>query len=321
MAEWFKATVSNTVWAKALQGSNPCLSSENIKNKASKRFCSRWDLKGVRARNAPARVGAREISVSPHKNMNFEEKYFSHKENRLKYIELGSGKPVFFLHGGGIEALTYKKFLQKLAEKYHVIAPDLPFFGKSSLPKNMTEGIETLAALLSSFHFNQVALIGHSMGGFMSLKLSEENPKISALIIVNSAGIKNNYSGIKIFYQFFVKRTLNEFLLCNFPIFFLILWHFGKNFFRLILKAKLFLAAKNELLKDDLPTLEKIKTSTLILWGEDDELFSREIAQTFQQKILGSELRFQKGNHDWCLFNQEKFSEICSSWLKSQNYQ
>ena len=28
VAEWFKATVSNTVWAKVLQGSNPCLSAK-----------------------------------------------------------------------------------------------------------------------------------------------------------------------------------------------------------------------------------------------------------------------------------------------------
>ena len=46
--------------------------------------------------------------------MQYEEKYFENEHGKLRYFQAGSGKAILFLHGGGVKAQTYKKFLDLL---------------------------------------------------------------------------------------------------------------------------------------------------------------------------------------------------------------
>ncbi|MBD3329290.1 hypothetical protein GF357_02240 [Candidatus Dojkabacteria bacterium] len=69
--------------------------------------------------------------------MDNKEQTFETDNIQIKYTSMGKGKPLLFLHGGGVRALTYKKNLELLSQRYHVIAPDIPGFGKSSVPEEL----------------------------------------------------------------------------------------------------------------------------------------------------------------------------------------
>jgi len=53
------------------------------------------------------------------------------------YYRYGSGPPLLFLHGGRVRARTFKRLLALLAERYTVIAPDIPGFGESDTPHDV----------------------------------------------------------------------------------------------------------------------------------------------------------------------------------------
>ncbi len=58
----------------------------------------------------------------------FEERFLVIDGIRIRYFVCGAGKSLLFLHGGGLRAMTYRRNIELLAEKYTVIAPDIPGF-------------------------------------------------------------------------------------------------------------------------------------------------------------------------------------------------
>src|SRR5947207_617936 len=69
----------------------------------------------------------------------------------IHYWEGGSGSPLLLVHGlGGSVAQDFNSLLPALAQKFHVIAPDLPGFGLSH-DVSFTQSIATQSEFLLSF--------------------------------------------------------------------------------------------------------------------------------------------------------------------------
>jgi pimeloyl-ACP methyl ester carboxylesterase len=92
-------------------------------------------------------------------------------------------KTIVLLHGFGEDHRIFKKQLKVLSEKYKVFAPDLPGSGTLNyyeFPAN-TESIEWLAAWvkdqLDAQKIEQCILLGHSMGGYITLAFAEKYPE------------------------------------------------------------------------------------------------------------------------------------------------
>jgi pimeloyl-ACP methyl ester carboxylesterase len=253
--------------------------------------------------------------------MLYEEKYFESEYDKLRYFQVGFGNAILFLHGSWVNALTYKKILDLLSKKYLVIAPDLPCFGKSTCPNNASEYFKILEKFITFLNFKKIAIIGHSLGAVMALHLSSNIKNNPLLVVVDSVGISQKISKAKFLQKFFIEKTIRDiFLYRNLLMFLRIAKDFLKNlsikFFEWKQKSQMI----EEFLTSDFASFNKIRAKTLILWGEQDEVFSKDIAENFHKKIKGSELKFTTGNHNWCLYNSEKFSDIVIDWLKTNNY-
>ncbi len=251
-----------------------------------------------------------------------EEKYYQYGPDKLKYFQAGSGKVVLFLHGGGVQASSYRGIFNYLSQKYLVFAPDLPCFGKSSVPATVW-GYDDYANFLIKFicflKVKKIAVIGHSLGGGIGLSLATKSKKVSHLVLIDSAGSKIKYSKAKFLYKFFVEKTVRDILKYkNAPVLFSLIKDFLGNLFSRFYKGKQIYKIMTSLLGTDFSEFDKIRIPTLILWGKQDEIFPPSVAKTFQQKIKKSELRFVDGNHDWCLYHPEKFFNIADNWLNQQ---
>ena len=103
----------------------------------------------------------------------------------IYFRELGSGFPVVLLHGFPFTNHIWDSFAQKLAEDYHVITPDLPGFGNSGLPVE-TLTIDSVARILNEWlrekNILQSVLIGHSLGGYVTLAMAKQSPDLFAAI-------------------------------------------------------------------------------------------------------------------------------------------
>jgi pimeloyl-ACP methyl ester carboxylesterase len=105
--------------------------------------------------------------------------YYTRNGYELYYEETGEGKsPIVFIHGYlGSSRSHWGKQLddQKLSSKYHLVAPDLRGFAKSSLgkfvEKNKTDDIiEDIHYLITEIlHLENPILIGYSVGATLCL--------------------------------------------------------------------------------------------------------------------------------------------------------
>lgn len=102
--------------------------------------------------------------------------------SKLFYSDSGKGKPVVLLHGFLETNLIWKHFTENLSTDYRVLAFDLPGFGQSPLPEKKPFNLNDVAAqineLLDGLGLKDVFLIGHSLGGYVSLAMVNARPDI-----------------------------------------------------------------------------------------------------------------------------------------------
>lgn len=114
---------------------------------------------------------------------------------RVRYWRGGRGAPLVFVHGFGTEAaVNWYAQLDRFASGFEVVAPDLPGFGGSD---RLTDGncielqVRCLRTLLDDLGLSRVSLVGHSMGGWVSLAFAATHPeRVERLVVVDAAGLR-----------------------------------------------------------------------------------------------------------------------------------
>jgi pimeloyl-ACP methyl ester carboxylesterase len=114
-----------------------------------------------------------------------------------------SAPTILLLHGTGASATSFAKCFDRLSQNFHVLALDLPGFGRSQTEFDFSDAgrrhlqnmetdlwLEFIEAFLDARSLDTVILLGHSYGGFISVKFAARRPqRVSRLFLVNSAGI------------------------------------------------------------------------------------------------------------------------------------
>jgi pimeloyl-ACP methyl ester carboxylesterase len=111
----------------------------------------------------------------------------------VNVIELGEGPPLVFVHGLGGAWPNWLEQLPVFAADHRVIALDLPGFGRSPMPSepiSISGYARTLDALLGELGVDAAAVVGNSMGGFVSAELAIAFPqRVERLVLVSAAGL------------------------------------------------------------------------------------------------------------------------------------
>jgi pimeloyl-ACP methyl ester carboxylesterase len=103
------------------------------------------------------------------------EKEILYENKTIFYRNVGNGKPVMLVHGFGEDGNVWNIQIEYLKDKFHLIIPDLPGSGKSEMISDMSmEGMaEVLHSIIHEENIDKCAVIGHSMGGYITLALVE----------------------------------------------------------------------------------------------------------------------------------------------------
>jgi len=130
------------------------------------------------------------------------------------YREAGSADAplVLLLHGCPTSSFMFRNLIPRLAEKYHVIAPDLPGFGFSDAPlrKDFSYTFENLAdsmqLLIDKLALNKFAIYIFDYGATVGLRLALNNPeRIRAIISQNGnaylEGLSPEWNQIQKYWQ------------------------------------------------------------------------------------------------------------------------
>ncbi|MDP3690121.1 alpha/beta fold hydrolase, partial [Bradyrhizobium sp.] len=125
-----------------------------------------------------------------------QARYYQSQGLRLHYTDWGnaSAPPLLLVHGGLDHSRSWDHVAQALRTDFHVIAPDLRGHGDSEWAKgssySLADHVYDLACLVKAEGLENVAVVGHSMGGMVSLTFAGAFPeKVSRLAVLD--GVTN----------------------------------------------------------------------------------------------------------------------------------
>ena len=101
--------------------------------------------------------------------------------------EAGDRPPLVFLHAGGTGADAMRRLAEPFAAHRHIIVPNFPGYGDAPTNPDAPPIAERVALVEALLHRlpQPVDLVGHSMGGFMSLQAARYWPeRIGKLVAI-----------------------------------------------------------------------------------------------------------------------------------------
>lgn len=110
---------------------------------------------------------------------------------RLHYIEYGNGDPLLLIHGNGtmIQDFTVSGLVDRLADRYRVIAIDRPGYGYSTRPRQLwtpRAHARLFRNALRQLRVERALVYGHSWGTLVAVALSLEAPSLVRGLILGS---------------------------------------------------------------------------------------------------------------------------------------
>ncbi len=128
--------------------------------------------------------------------MTKEKTSFTYKNSNISYTTNGKGSVVVLLHGFLENKEMWHDIVPLLATKNRVITIDLLGHGASDnlgYVHTMEEQATMIKALLKHLKLRRVTLVGHSLGGYISLAFAELFPETTkGIVLMNSTAQEDN---------------------------------------------------------------------------------------------------------------------------------
>ena len=109
---------------------------------------------------------------------------------QLHYLTAGHGPAVILLHGYAETSRMWRPIIPLLAEKFTVIAPDLPGIGDSSIPPDkidMLSAAKRIHALVRSLGVEKARVIGHDIGLMVAYAYATQFPTETEKLVTMDA--------------------------------------------------------------------------------------------------------------------------------------
>jgi 2-hydroxy-6-oxonona-2,4-dienedioate hydrolase len=248
------------------------------------------------------------------------------KEGKFSYLEVGEGTPIIILHGlmGGLS--NFDGVSDFFPEKgYKVLIPMLPIYDMPILKTNVKNFAKYVAEFINYKGYNEVILLGNSLGGHIGLLFTKLYPnKVKALIITGSSGLYESAMG-----ESYPKRGDRDYIQKK-----------AENVFydpaiatkeivdevyatvndrnKLIRTLAIAKSAIRHNMAKDLP---KMNTPTCIIWGKNDNVTPPEVATEFHELLPDSDLYWiDKCGHAAMMEHPNEFNELLNNWLEKRNF-
>jgi len=268
-------------------------------------------------------------SVSPVTAIHY--RYQQAGDVNVFYREAGDpASPVLLLlHGFAGSSFMFRVLIPQLADRYHVIAPDLPAFGFTEAPARgeyaytFAQLAETIGRFTEALHLNRYALLVHDYGAPVGWRLALAHPqRVTALISQNGnayeEGLGEAWAPIQ---QYWRDPTVkNRHALSEFPTPAAIKWQYleGVSDQSLIspdgysLEGMQVLRPGNaeiqlDLLLDYASNVEmypqfqhyfrQYQPPLLAIWGKNDPFFMPAGAEAWKRDLPDAEIRFYDTGH------------------------
>ncbi len=257
----------------------------------------------------------------------------------LKIASIGSGLPIVFIHGWGLNSGVWQPCIELLEDKYQVITVDMPGFGINVDYQLSPYSLEKIASTIHASVGQPAVYIGWSLGGMVATEIACQFPEsVKGLITVASTPCfvekdtsdeQAYWPGIKaevlaLFHRQLeqdTQKTINNFLKIQ---------AMGSPHLRDDIKLIRNLVMQyplpsKETLDNSLKFLEqedqrdmlaKVSTPFLRMYGKLDGLVPKTVICQIDELATQSEkVIFEKASHAPFISNLTEFSDALTGWL------
>lgn len=238
---------------------------------------------------------------------------------KYKYLEEGEGEPLVLLHGLFGALSNFQELFNHFKKTHRVIIPMLPLFDLG-----LDTGVVSLTKYVQKFiearRFDQVHLLGNSLGGHVALLFTLNNPdKVKTLTLTGSSGLFENgmgetypkrgdyeYIKRKTELTFYDPKTATKELVDE-------VYSITNNRLKVI---KIIALAKSAIRNNLGDEISQITCPTCLIWGKNDTVTPPLVAEEFHRLMPTSELHWiDKCGHAPMMEVPNEFNEILSTFL------
>ena len=232
----------------------------------------------------------------------------------LDYVERGENnrKVVIFIHGYLHSQETFVPLMEALGPQYHTYAVTLRGHGNSDKPEtgySMGEMAEDVVALMDHLGIDQASIVGHSMGGVVAQRLAVDHPeRVEDLVLLATtanAGINRNVLEFQYFTNYLLQGPIDPNLVAYLYMtrfFYQTPLQYLASSVAETLKVPLYVwqDSLNALVAENMTgELEAIQAPTLLIWGENDTIFTLAEQEALNAGIADSSLiTYPETGHD-----------------------
>ena len=109
---------------------------------------------------------------------------------KIHYLKAGQGPALILLHGYTQTSRMWRPLVEKVMEKFTVIAPDLPGIGDSDIPKSgadMKTAAIRIHALAKSLGVTKARVVGHDIGLMVAYAYAAQFPaEVEKLVVMDA---------------------------------------------------------------------------------------------------------------------------------------
>uniref|UniRef100_A0A0E0L659 AB hydrolase-1 domain-containing protein n=1 Tax=Oryza punctata TaxID=4537 RepID=A0A0E0L659_ORYPU len=213
---------------------------------------------------------------------------------------------VVLVHGfAGDGIVTWGLQVPALAKRYDVYVPDLLHFGGSSSPSpDRSTGFQAacVAAALRRLGVERFAVVGFSYGGFVAFRMAEAYPSLVRSIVVSGAAVGLTDAmndallarrGVRSLGELLLPESVDRLRSLFAAAIYRKLWlpdRLLRDFLEVMFTNR---KERGELLENlvisdadaTVPDFQQYKQEILLLWGEDDDFFTMEMAKKLKQEL------------------------------------
>ena len=224
-----------------------------------------------------------------------------------------NGPTLVLLHGSNASLHTWEPWVSQIGDEFRMISLDLPSHGLTGAVPGDDYSQEAMAQFVNEFttvmHIERFALAGNSMGGGIAARFAIHYPeRLTHLILVDAVGMPTKTArdpglGSTIarlpliqnvmllvtprgLFEEGLKKAIDNDALVT-PQMVDMYWELNRREGNRAATLKRFQANFDTFIQDN---VAKIKTPTLLLWGETDTLTPKDMGEGYNAAIKGSKL-------------------------------
>ena len=125
------------------------------------------------------------------RTLGLEERFATLHGVRVRYVRAGQGPAVVLIHGLASSIYTWKDEIPALAREHEVVALDLPGFGWSDQPADLSFDLypRVVVALMDELGLARASLVGNSLGGAVASVVAARQPgRVDRLVLIDAVG-------------------------------------------------------------------------------------------------------------------------------------